>query len=173
MGVISTKPNIFLLLWPIIGLFYFQLPSSFKIIFYLETVWPVKNSQMSIKLPKSDFTRKIKAFDTFTEIAKECGRFGQNNCCHGLWKVTQSPINHPISSHCNEARPIIAYLPTMRFHGPTLFYVYVFLQNFGRQHYINWNPSCCPTWRSMQQRFKNQNLGLILLRDVKRKIMLH
>ena len=35
-------------------------------------------------------------FDTFTKIAKECGRFGQINCCQ---KRAQSPINRPIWSH--------------------------------------------------------------------------
>ena len=45
------------------------------------------------KLPKNDFARKIKDFDTFTKIDYECGSFGQTNCCHRLWKVVQSPIN--------------------------------------------------------------------------------
>ena len=38
-------------------------------------------------------------FDTFTKIAKECGRFGENNCCQRLYKLAQSQINHPIWSH--------------------------------------------------------------------------
>ena len=29
----------------------------------------------------------------------QCGQFGQNNCCHWLWKVAQSAINRPIWSH--------------------------------------------------------------------------
>ena len=33
-------------------------------------VWPVKSCQMSKKLPKNDFTRTMKDFDTFTKIAK-------------------------------------------------------------------------------------------------------
>ena len=44
-----------------------------------------KNRQISINLPKNDFTRKIKDFDIFTKIACECGRFGQ--------------VNRPIWSH--------------------------------------------------------------------------
>ena len=40
-------------------------------------------------LPKNDFERKIKDFDTFTEIAKESWRFGQINCCLRLWKVAK------------------------------------------------------------------------------------
>jgi len=43
-----------------------------------------KNRQMSIKVPKNDFTRKIKEIDTFTKIAKECGSFGQINCRQSL-----------------------------------------------------------------------------------------
>ena len=44
---------------------------------------------------------------TFTKIAQECGRFVQTNCCQKLWKVAQSPANHPIWSHwpqhkCNQ-----------------------------------------------------------------------
>ena len=41
----------------------------------------------------------MKDFDTFTKIVWICGRFGQNNCCHRLWKVAQSAINRPIWSH--------------------------------------------------------------------------
>ena len=36
-------------------------------------------SVTSKKLPKNDFNRKIKYFDTFTRIALECIRFGQIN----------------------------------------------------------------------------------------------
>ena len=35
----------------------------------LGPVWPEKNCQMSIKLPKNDFTIKMLDFDTFTKIA--------------------------------------------------------------------------------------------------------
>ena len=35
----------------------------------LHPVWPDKNCQMSIKLPKNDFTRKMIDFETFTKIA--------------------------------------------------------------------------------------------------------
>ena len=52
------------------------------------------------KLPNDDFTRKVKDFDIFTKIAYNCGQFGQNNCCHMLWKVAQSAKNLPIWSHC-------------------------------------------------------------------------
>ena len=52
-------------------------------------------------MPKNDFTRKIKDFETFRKIALEClGRSGQINCCQRLWKVAQSPIKCPIWSHC-------------------------------------------------------------------------
>ena len=50
-------------------------------------------------LPKNDSTRKMKDFDNFTKFALKCGWFGQNSCCHRLWKVVQSAINHPIWSH--------------------------------------------------------------------------
>ena len=33
-----------------------------------QAVWPVKNRQTSVKLPKNDFTSKIKDFDTFAKI---------------------------------------------------------------------------------------------------------
>ena len=39
-------------------------------------------------------------FDIFRKIAYECGRLVQINCCQRLEKVTQSPINCPIWSHC-------------------------------------------------------------------------
>ena len=34
-----------------------------------DTVWPVKSRQMSIKVPKKDFSSKMKDFDTITKIA--------------------------------------------------------------------------------------------------------
>ena len=57
--------------------------------------------------------RKMKDFDTFTKIAWECRRLGQINCCQRLWKVSQSPINHPIWSHwlpLNGIRLIIQHM---------------------------------------------------------------
>ena len=36
---------------------------------------------MSIKGAQNDFTRKMIDFDNFRKIAKQCGRFGQINCC--------------------------------------------------------------------------------------------
>ena len=35
----------------------------------IDTVWQVKCCQISIKLPKNYFTRKMKDFDTFTKYA--------------------------------------------------------------------------------------------------------
>ena len=32
---------------------------------------------------------------------QECGRFGQTNCCHRLWKVAQSSIHCQIWPHCS------------------------------------------------------------------------
>ena len=45
-------------------------------------------------------------FDTFTKIAKECGRFGQIYCCQRLQKLAQSPINRQIWSHCSVGRVV-------------------------------------------------------------------
>ena len=47
----------------------------FNLCVVLQSVWPVKSCQMSIKMPKNDFSRKMKDFDTFA-------------------------INRPIWSHC-------------------------------------------------------------------------
>ena len=46
-----------------------------------------------------------KDFETFTKICINCGRFGQNNCCHRLWKVAQCAINRPIWSHWSQWTP--------------------------------------------------------------------
>ena len=35
----------------------------------LSPVWPEKNRQMSIKLPKNDFTTKMIDFNNFTKVA--------------------------------------------------------------------------------------------------------
>ena len=57
------------------------------------------------KWPKTDFTRKMKEFDTFSKIALKMWQFGQNNCCHRLRKVAQSAINRPIWSHWSQCKP--------------------------------------------------------------------
>ena len=49
-----------------------------------QPVWPAKSRQMSTKLPKNDFTRKFKDFDTYTKMAIKCGLFGPNNFCQSL-----------------------------------------------------------------------------------------
>ena len=59
-----------------------------------------KNSPNVYKLPKNDFTRKMKDFNKFTKIASECKRFRQIKCCQRLLKVVPNPINRPIWSHC-------------------------------------------------------------------------
>ena len=38
-------------------------------VIHTTALWPEKNCQMSIKLPKNGFTGKIKDFNTFTKIA--------------------------------------------------------------------------------------------------------
>ena len=40
-------------------------------------VWKVKSCQISIKLPKNDFTTKMKDFDNFTKIDQNVGNLGK------------------------------------------------------------------------------------------------
>ena len=63
----------------------------------LLAVWPVKSLQMSIEVAQKWFTRKMKLYKN----CLKCGRFGQNNCCHMLWKVAQIAIYCPTLSHCH------------------------------------------------------------------------
>ena len=51
---------------------------------YMQCDQKKKVAKSLSKLPKNDFTRKNKDFDTYTKIAHECGRFWQNNCCQGV-----------------------------------------------------------------------------------------
>ena len=44
-------------------------PTPVAVIGPSPAVWPDKNRQMSIKVAKNDFTRKMNDFDTFTKIA--------------------------------------------------------------------------------------------------------
>ena len=59
----------------------------------LKTVWPVKCSQMSIKVAKIWFHEKNESRWILYKSCLKCGQFGQNNCFHRLWKVAQSAIN--------------------------------------------------------------------------------
>ena len=49
--------------------------------------------------PKMISLAKWKISTTLQKLTKNVGDFGQNNCCHRLWKVAQSAINRPIWSH--------------------------------------------------------------------------
>ena len=42
---------------------------------------------------------KWKISTNLQKLPKMCWQFGQNNCCHRLWKVAQSVINRRIWSH--------------------------------------------------------------------------
>ena len=50
-------------------------------------MWPVKSRQMSKKLPKNDFTWKIKDVYTFTKIAKNAGDLGKLIVAKGFEKL--------------------------------------------------------------------------------------
>ena len=77
-SLLSPQVRLCLLLWP---------------------VWPVKSCQMSIKVAQKLFHWKNERFWFLYKNCLKCGRFGQNNCFHRLWKVTQRAINCPIWSH--------------------------------------------------------------------------
>ena len=55
------------------------------------------------KWSNTDFTRKMKYFDTPLTYCLKMWQFGQNNCCHRLRKVAQSAMNRPIWSHWTSA----------------------------------------------------------------------
>ena len=50
-------------------------------------VWPVKNRQMSIKMPKNDFTSKIKDFDTLQKLPKNVRDLGKLIVAKGFEKL--------------------------------------------------------------------------------------
>ena len=59
--------------------------------------------------PKNYSSRKMKDFWRFTKMPK---LFGQNICCHWLWKVAQSGITCPIWSHCLHITPSLLPFPS-------------------------------------------------------------
>ena len=52
------------------------------------------------KVAQNWLQKKNERFWHLYKNCLKCGRFGQNNCCHWLWKVAQSGINRPFLSHC-------------------------------------------------------------------------
>ena len=62
---------------------------------WFEPAWPVKSGQ---SCPKMISLEKHKIMTPLQKLPKY-GQFGQNNCCHRLWKVAQSAIYRPIWSH--------------------------------------------------------------------------
>ena len=59
-----------------------------------------KSPNVHKSYPKRISLVKWKILTPLQKLPKMCWWFGQNNCCHGLWKVAQSIINRPIWSHC-------------------------------------------------------------------------
>ena len=47
--------------------------------------------------------KKWKILTPLQKLPKNVAQFGQNKCCHMLWKVAQSAINCPIWPHCSES----------------------------------------------------------------------
>ena len=62
-------------------------------------MWLVKSHQLPIKVAQKWFHLKMKDFLHLYKYCLKCGQFGQNKCCHRLWKVVQSAINRPIRSN--------------------------------------------------------------------------
>ena len=69
---------------------------------------------MSIKLPKNDFTRKNKDFDTLSKLPKNVGDLGKLFVALNL---AQSPINRPIWSHCQRTKIWPRYLSIVKLPG--------------------------------------------------------
>ena len=59
-------------------------------------VWPVKSRQMSIKSSPKMISLERWMILTFL---RNCLKYGQNNCCHRFWEVSQMSINRQIWSH--------------------------------------------------------------------------
>ena len=64
-------------------------------------------SSVTRKKSKKDLTRKVIILTPLQKLPKECGRFGQIDCCQRLQKLDQSPINRPIWSHCLKISSVI------------------------------------------------------------------
>ena len=59
-----------------------------------------KSWQMSIKVAQKWLSYKNERFRHLHKNFLQMWLFGQNNCCHRLWKVSQSALIRPIWSHC-------------------------------------------------------------------------
>ena len=71
-----------------------------------------KSPNVYKKWPNTDFTRKMKYFDTPLTYCLKMWQFGQNNCCHRLRKVAQSAMNRPIWSHWTSATSLSIIINT-------------------------------------------------------------
>ena len=84
--------------------------------------------------------------------SQKCGQFGQNNCCHLLWKVAQSAINSTIWSrsfiqppHVEPApKPTAFFLPQVPLHmncerlGTRSYYDEEKRRGWGRERGVRW-----------------------------------
>ena len=62
---------------------HFETQEKFSVIF-VRTQCDQKNSPNVYKSYPKIISLQMIDFDTFTKIAKQCGRFGQINCCQRL-----------------------------------------------------------------------------------------
>ena len=53
---------------------------------------------------------KWKILTPLQKLSHNVTQFGQNNCCHRLWKVAQSAISRPIWSHCKWLTLILLFM---------------------------------------------------------------
>ena len=67
---------------------------------YPVAVWQVKSRQMSLKMPKNDFTRKSKDFETFTKLPK----------MWTIWANTLLPQALKMCSKCNKSSNLVTLI---------------------------------------------------------------
>ena len=94
---------------------YFCLPNRFFLRICLSLpAWPVENCQISIKVAKNDFTRKIKDFHTITKLPKNAGDLGKLIVAKGLKSCPKSDkslnlVTLTASSSASKIRLPLAY----------------------------------------------------------------
>ena len=94
---------------------WYSSPTALLVDFCIETsVTSKKLANVNKCCPKMKSLEKCKIWHLYKKFPKKCGQFGQNNCCHRLWKVAQSAINIPIWSHWSQTTPATLQIESHR-----------------------------------------------------------
>ena len=129
-------------------------------IYYSVSVTSKKLQNVYKSCPKMIPLEKCKILTPFHTLPKNVGDLCKLNCCQTFWKVAQSPINHPIWSHCHLTTKswskrflyLLTYIQTYSWLSPVVT-VGAFPGFADFSFFVSWSVSTLPSLASVLRCF--------------------